>query len=70
MLGIKPDTVESLKVPKLDNHIVFKINGQIIAGAGEAGKNALAKFDIKQPVFFAGLNWALLSELASEAKNQ
>jgi phenylalanyl-tRNA synthetase beta chain len=68
LLGIKPDSIEILQVPKLDNHIVFKLGGQIIAGAGEAGKNALAKFDIKQPVFFAGLNWALLSELSSNQK--
>jgi phenylalanyl-tRNA synthetase beta chain len=68
LLGIKPDAIETLQVPKLDNHIVFKLDGKIIAGAGEAGKNALAKFDIKQPVFFAGLNWALLSALSSKQK--
>jgi len=68
LLGIKPDVIETLQVPKLDNHIVFKMSGQIIAGAGEAGKKALAKFDIKQPVFFAGLNWALLSELSIKQK--
>ncbi|HKB44364.1 MAG TPA: phenylalanine--tRNA ligase subunit beta [Chitinophagaceae bacterium] len=68
LLGIKPDIIETMQVLKLDNHIVFKLGGQIIAGAGEAGKNALAKFDIKQPVFFTGLDWALLSELSSKQK--
>jgi phenylalanyl-tRNA synthetase beta chain len=68
LLGIKPDSIEMLKVPKLDDHIVFKAGDQIIAGAGEVGKLMLAKFDIKQPVFFAGLNWTLLSELASKQK--
>lgn len=72
LLGIQPDTIEVLQVPKLDNHIVFKLNmpdgPQIIAGAGEVNKASLAKFDIKQPVFFAGLNWSLLSELASKKK--
>jgi phenylalanyl-tRNA synthetase beta chain len=68
LLGIKPGTIEMMQVPKLDNHIVFKLGGQIIAGAGEAGRNAMAKFDIKQPVFFAGLNWVLLSELSSKQK--
>ncbi|MBK5269677.1 MAG: phenylalanine--tRNA ligase subunit beta, partial [Bacteroidia bacterium] len=75
LLGIKPDSIEALPVAKLDDHIVFKLNqtggpagGQIIAGAGEAGKKSLEKFDIKQPVFFAGLNWALLSELSSKQK--
>jgi phenylalanyl-tRNA synthetase beta chain len=68
LLGLKSDMVESLAVPKLDNHIIFKINGQIVAGAGEAGKKALGMFGIKQPVFFAGLNWALISELADKRK--
>lgn len=68
LLGIKADTTEIMTVPKLNNHIVFKLNGQIIAGAGEANASSLAKFDIKQRVFFAGLNWALLSELSSGQK--
>lgn len=67
-LGITPDSIEVLPVPKLDNHIVFKLNGQIIAGAGEVTKKVLTKFDIKQPVYFAGLNWALLSQLAAQQK--
>ncbi len=66
LLGIKPDAIEKLQVSKLDSHIIFKVNGTIIAGAGEVNKRSLAKFDIEQPVFFAGLNWALLSELASQ----
>ncbi len=66
VLGITPDATEVLQVPKLDNHIVYKVNNQIIAGAGEVKKSILDKFGIKQPVFFAGLNWAVLSELASK----
>jgi phenylalanyl-tRNA synthetase beta chain len=66
LLGITPDSMEVLQVPKLDNHIVFKLNGQIIAGAGEVTRKMLDKFGIKQPVFFAGLNWAFLSEIASK----
>ena len=66
LTGITPDAVEVLQSSKLDNHIVYKINGQIIAGAGEVNKKMLEKFGIKQQVFFAGLNWALLAVLASE----
>ncbi len=66
VLGITPDSTEILPVPKLDNHIVYKLNNQIIAGSGEVKKSILDKFGIKQPVFFAGLNWAVLSELASK----
>lgn len=67
-LGIKADDIEVVAVPKLDNHIAFKLNGQIIAGAGEVAKKVLTKFDIKQPVFFAGLNWSLLAGLAAQQK--
>jgi len=67
-LGIKADSIEIVTVPKLDNHFVFKLNGQIIAGAGEVAKKVLAKFDIKQPVFFTGLNWSLLAGLAAQQK--
>ncbi len=65
-LGITPDAIEIIPVPKLDNHIVYKLGNHIIAGAGEVKKNILDKFGIKQPVFFAELNWQLLSELASK----
>ncbi len=71
-LGIKPDAIEIVAVPKLDNHIVYKLNNvnghtdsQIIAGAGEVKKSILEKFGIKQPVYFAGLNWQMLAVLAS-----
>jgi phenylalanyl-tRNA synthetase beta chain len=66
VMGIQYDKAETLTVPKLDNHIVFKVKGQIIAGFGEVNKKSLGKFNIKQPVFFGGLNWALLCELASQ----
>ncbi len=65
LLGLSYDPAEPMQVPKLDHHIVFKSNGQIIAGAGQVAKRSLAVFDIKQPVFYAGFNWALLSELAA-----
>jgi phenylalanyl-tRNA synthetase beta chain len=68
LLGIKADFIETLPVHKLDNHIIFKLNGQIIAGAGQANRKSLAKFDIKQPVFFAELNWTLLSKIFTKQK--
>jgi phenylalanyl-tRNA synthetase beta chain len=67
-MGIIPDSTEVSEVPKFNDHIVYKINNQVIAGAGEVKKNILEKFGIKQPVFFADLNWAALSELASAQK--
>ncbi|HEX2630082.1 MAG TPA: phenylalanine--tRNA ligase subunit beta [Chitinophagaceae bacterium] len=68
VLGVVPDAVEALVVPKLDNHIVYKYKGEIIAGMGEVNKKVLDRFDIRQPVFFAGLNWAVLAPLAASQK--
>ncbi len=68
-LGVSADKVEVITVPKLDNHLVFKSGGEIIAGAGEVKKSVLNKFGIKQSVYFAGLNWQLLAQLASVQKS-
>lgn len=65
-LGIVTYSTEIRQVPKLDNHIVYKSGDLIIAGAGEVKKAMLDRFGIKQPVFFAGLNWQVLSELATK----
>ncbi len=64
-LGSEADAVETMQVDKLNNHIVYKRNGKMIAGAGEVKKAVLDKFGIKQAVFFGGLNWTLLSEMAA-----
>ena len=69
-LGITPDSIEILQVPKLQNHIVYKLNNQIIAGVGEVKKNILDNFGIKQPVFFAGLNWAGIIKLFKQPSNK
>ena len=62
--GITIAASETADVPKLDNHLVYKIKGEIIAGAGEVKKSQLEKFGIKQPVFFAGIDWEIIAELA------
>jgi phenylalanyl-tRNA synthetase beta chain len=70
VLGVTPDSTEVLAVSKLDNHFVYKINNEIIAGLGEVNKKQLDKFGIKQPVYFAGLNWSLLLSIVNRTKNQ
>lgn len=62
--GVPEGRPEELDVPKLSGHMVYRHNGQVIAGLGEVKKAVLDRFGIKQPVFFAGLNWQLLSSLA------
>ena len=64
LLGIKPGSIETLVVPKLTDHIIFKTNGEIIAGAGEVNQKVLAQFGIRQPVFFGAFNWEAVLKLA------
>ena len=64
LLGIRPDSIESLAVPKLQDHIVYKSNGELVAGAGEVNQKVLAQFGIKQPVFFAAINWEIVLKMA------
>jgi len=64
-LGTEAETVELIQVDKLNNHIIYKKNGKVIAGAGEVKRAILDKFGIKQPVFYAGFNWTILSAMAS-----
>jgi phenylalanyl-tRNA synthetase beta chain len=52
LFGIKPDSIETLPVPKLHDHIIYKANGELVAGVGEVNQNVLSQFGIKQPVFF------------------
>jgi phenylalanyl-tRNA synthetase beta chain len=67
VLGVSADKIEKLEVPKFSNHLVYLKKGEIIAGAGEIKKEVLDRFGIKQPVFYAGLNWEALPELATMA---
>lgn len=64
--GVETDRPERMEVPRFGNHIVYKRNGQVIAGAGEVKKQVLENFGIRQPVFFAGLNWDLVAGLAGK----
>lgn len=64
--GIKADTIEKLEVAKLDNHLVYTCSNQPVAGFGEVKKSVLEKFGIKQPVFYAGVNWDKVASLSSQ----
>lgn len=63
-LGIQTDTIEPLPSANYENHIVYKLNNDVIASAGEVSKLTREKFGIKQPVYFANLHWQLLAPLA------
>jgi len=68
LLGSQADSFELIPHPKLDNGLLGKIKDKIVLQAGTVNKKTLTRFEIKQPVFFADLDWTLLSVIASNAK--
>jgi phenylalanyl-tRNA synthetase beta chain len=61
-----PGSIETVPVPKLQDHIIYKANGELVAGAGEVNQNILSRFGIRQPVFIAALNWEAVLKLTSK----
>ena len=53
---------------KLDNTMEAAVNGNVVATIGAVNKNTLGVFDIKQPVWFADINWSLVLELLARRK--
>jgi phenylalanyl-tRNA synthetase beta chain len=56
-LGVKTDNFELTESNELDNGIAAFYNGEKVAELGKVRNDLMAKFDIKQPVFFADLFW-------------
>ena len=48
---------------KLDNAVEIKVKNEVVATAGVINKKTAAKFDCKQPVFYADINWDKLMQL-------
>jgi phenylalanyl-tRNA synthetase beta chain len=63
VVGINKYVFENAAHAKLDNCLLVSVNGETIATLGQVNKKALAIFDIKQPVWYADMNWALILQL-------
>ncbi len=57
LLGLEPELTDQLPDTRLDEYLVYKMQGDILASAGRISGKTLEHFDIKQPVYFAALNW-------------
>lgn len=68
LLGVKDASWQPLEHSKFESGLQASVNGQVIVQVGAVHKKSLARFDIKQPVFFADLNWELLSRSAAAYK--
>lgn len=63
LLGIDKYVYENASHAKLDNCLLVTVKGETLVTMGQVNKKALAIFDIKQPVWYADVNWALILQL-------
>ena len=68
VLGVTVKKFEAIDHYRFESGLVGSIDGEIVLQAGTVSRKLLNRFDIKQPVFFADLNWDLLSKLAASNK--
>ena len=67
-LGIIIDPFEKLDHIYFEGGLQGKSKGTVVFHAGIVSKKILSRFDIKQPVFFADLNWDFLAAIATANK--
>jgi phenylalanyl-tRNA synthetase beta chain len=65
-LGIKGSSFESTSTSELQSALQIEINGEKILQIGRVATPLAAKFDIKQPVFFADFYWDAILNLAGQ----
>ncbi len=63
VLGLKVESFAPSENPDLSNSMEAKIKNEKVAEIGLIRHNKLERFDIKQPVFYADLNWDRLLKL-------
>lgn len=68
LLGVRAEALQTLQHPKFETGLQVTVNGNVVMTAGIVHKQLLSKFDIKQPVLFADLDWDGLSQLAARNK--
>jgi phenylalanyl-tRNA synthetase beta chain len=57
LLGLQPDNFEDFTNKKLHSALEVRSNGSLISQFGEVDQSVLNRFNIKQPVFFADIDW-------------
>jgi len=57
LLGLSPDNYENFAHKKLQRALQIAINSSVISQFGEVDRSVLNRFDIRQPVFFADIDW-------------
>jgi len=64
LLGASVDSFEKLQDARFDSGLQGMIKEKVVLQTGIVNKKTLSRLDIKQPVFFADMNWDILSKTA------
>jgi phenylalanyl-tRNA synthetase beta chain len=62
LIGVEKADWEPGTATKLESGLQISMNGEIVIEAGLVAEKELKRFDIKQPVYFADINWEKLLE--------
>ena len=66
LCGIEDAAWEISEVNKLKNSLVLKDGGRQLVEIGAVSRNELSRFDIKQEVYYADINWRVLIEMTNK----
>jgi phenylalanyl-tRNA synthetase beta chain len=66
--GLKAETQLMQATAGFSGGVEYKIKKQVVATVAIVDTTRLKQFDIKQPVYFADINWNVLTQLAAKAK--
>jgi phenylalanyl-tRNA synthetase beta chain len=69
LLGWQKISFSSSVQNKVDYCMLVAVNGTPVATLGSVSQKTLGVFDIKQPVWFADINWSLVLEMLKEKKD-
>jgi phenylalanyl-tRNA synthetase beta chain len=69
LLGLQAGKLELFSNEKMETGLAVSLNNKNVLEICTVSKNVLARFDIKQPVFFIDADWDLLVQLFEENKN-
>jgi phenylalanyl-tRNA synthetase beta chain len=66
LTGLSINELGVIENEKLTNAVEVKINNEAVVLLGEVNKKTIDKFDCKQTVFFADINWDKLMQLSKK----
>ncbi|HMO63454.1 MAG TPA: phenylalanine--tRNA ligase subunit beta [Ferruginibacter sp.] len=68
LCGLGVQSTEAATLYSADHAIALKYKNETVATIGITGKKTLEQFDIRQPVYFADINWDIVMQLGKKQK--